>query len=85
MQVAGSLACAKRGWVNVDVAKIECEICGAQLDFALPSASSFEGEAIMEMIIVKKECFSVFLALPLCKLVMAIYLVFFLMLGNGDC
>ena len=28
LQVAGSLACAKRGWVNVDVAKIECEICG---------------------------------------------------------
>ncbi|XP_027341187.1 uncharacterized protein LOC113854422 isoform X2 [Abrus precatorius] len=41
-KVAGSLACAKRGWVNADVAKIECELCGAQLDFALPLASSFE-------------------------------------------
>ncbi|KAJ1430699.1 Zinc finger, C3HC-like [Sesbania bispinosa] len=41
-KVAGSLACAKRGWVNVDVTKIECELCGAQLDFALPSASSVE-------------------------------------------
>ncbi|OIW11637.1 hypothetical protein TanjilG_24843 [Lupinus angustifolius] len=38
-KVAGSLACAKRGWVNVDVSKIECELCGAQLDFALPSIS----------------------------------------------
>ncbi|KAG5106790.1 hypothetical protein JHK82_043760 [Glycine max] len=47
-KVAGSLACAKRGWVNVDVAKIECEICGAQLDFALPSASSFEADASSE-------------------------------------
>ncbi|XP_047153583.1 uncharacterized protein LOC124825089 [Vigna umbellata] len=48
-KVAGSLACAKRGWVNVGVAKIECEICRAQLDFAVPSASSFEGESIILM------------------------------------
>lgn len=61
MQVAGSLACAKRGWVNVDVTKIECELCGAQLDFALPSASSVEGEAISITIMV----FSFFL---LCEL-----------------
>ncbi|RDX79937.1 NIPA-like protein, partial [Mucuna pruriens] len=47
-KVAGSLACAKRGWVNVDVAKIGCEICGAHLDFALPSASSFEAGASSE-------------------------------------
>ncbi|XP_015933127.1 uncharacterized protein LOC107459408 [Arachis duranensis] len=26
-KIAGSLACAKRGWVNLDVAKIECEVC----------------------------------------------------------
>ncbi|KAG5000490.1 hypothetical protein JHK87_021562 [Glycine soja] len=44
-KVAGSLACAKRGWVNVGVAKIECEICAAQLDFTLPSAPSFEADA----------------------------------------
>lgn len=49
MQVAGPLACAKRGWVNVDVTKIGCELCGAQLDFALPSASSVEGEDITLM------------------------------------
>jgi hypothetical protein len=47
LQVAGPLACAKRGWVNVDVAKIECELCGAKLDFALPSDSSVEGEDII--------------------------------------
>ncbi|VFQ80783.1 unnamed protein product [Cuscuta campestris] len=28
---AGSLACARRGWINVDVDKIECESCGANL------------------------------------------------------
>jgi len=49
LQVAGSLACAKRGWVNVGVTKIECEICRAQLDFAVSSASSFEGESIIVM------------------------------------
>lgn len=31
--------------MNVDVDKIECEACGAQLDFASSSANSFEGEA----------------------------------------
>jgi len=56
-QVAGSLACAKRGWVNVGVAKIECEICGAQLDFAVPSASSFEGESIIVMDVFCLFCF----------------------------
>uniref|UniRef100_A0A0E0D7V5 C3HC-type domain-containing protein n=1 Tax=Oryza meridionalis TaxID=40149 RepID=A0A0E0D7V5_9ORYZ len=29
-----SLACARRGWVNVDVDKIECESCGAHLIFS---------------------------------------------------
>ncbi|CAL5187203.1 unnamed protein product [Lathyrus oleraceus] len=47
-KVAGPLACAKRGWVNVDVTKIGCELCGAQLDFALPSASSVEADASIE-------------------------------------
>ncbi|ESW21247.1 hypothetical protein PHAVU_005G054700 [Phaseolus vulgaris] len=47
-KVSGSLACAKRGWVNVGVAKIECEICRAQLDFAVPSASSFEADGSSE-------------------------------------
>ncbi|TKY49334.1 NIPA protein [Spatholobus suberectus] len=47
-KVTGSLGCARRGWVNVDVAKIECEICGARLDFALPAAPSFEADASSE-------------------------------------
>ncbi|XP_054815572.1 uncharacterized protein LOC129315686 isoform X2 [Prosopis cineraria] len=38
-KVAGSLACAKRGWVNSDVDKIECEICGATLDFTSSESS----------------------------------------------
>jgi len=36
--------------VNVDVSKIECELCGVQLDYALPSASSAEGENILVML-----------------------------------
>ncbi|MED6119396.1 hypothetical protein PIB30_011461 [Stylosanthes scabra] len=47
-KIAGSLACAKRGWLNVDVAKIECEVCGAQIDFASSSANSFEADASCE-------------------------------------
>ncbi|KAI4333366.1 hypothetical protein L6164_018190 [Bauhinia variegata] len=38
-KVAGSLACAKRGWVNIDDSNIECELCGANLDFASLSSS----------------------------------------------
>ncbi|KAF8369778.1 hypothetical protein HHK36_032199 [Tetracentron sinense] len=34
-KVASSLACARRGWVNVDVNKIVCESCGANLSFIL--------------------------------------------------
>ncbi|KAL7218458.1 hypothetical protein ACSBR2_011677 [Camellia fascicularis] len=32
-KAASSLACARRGWVNVDVDKIECESCSANLQF----------------------------------------------------
>ncbi|THF98291.1 hypothetical protein TEA_022409 [Camellia sinensis var. sinensis] len=32
-KAANSLACARRGWVNVDVHKIECKSCGANLQF----------------------------------------------------
>ncbi|KAL6975530.1 hypothetical protein U1Q18_024326 [Sarracenia purpurea var. burkii] len=32
-KAASSLGCARRGWVNVDVDKIECESCGANLHF----------------------------------------------------
>ncbi|XP_019193405.1 PREDICTED: uncharacterized protein LOC109187626 [Ipomoea nil] len=32
-KAASSLACARRGWINVDADKIECESCGANLMF----------------------------------------------------
>ncbi|KAH9318648.1 hypothetical protein KI387_020417, partial [Taxus chinensis] len=34
-KVASSLACARRGWVNVDVDTIACEACSAYLSFAM--------------------------------------------------
>ncbi|KAL2331146.1 hypothetical protein Fmac_018727 [Flemingia macrophylla] len=49
-KVAGSLACAKRGWVNVDVAKIECEICGAHLDFTSSSEADASSEELSEQL-----------------------------------
>ncbi|XVF27280.1 hypothetical protein REPUB_Repub14bG0093100 [Reevesia pubescens] len=33
-KVMSSLACAQRGWINMDVDKIKCETCGARLHFA---------------------------------------------------
>jgi len=43
-KAASSLACAQRGWVNIDLDKIECESCGAHLIFnALMSWSPVEG------------------------------------------
>ncbi|MED6215812.1 hypothetical protein PIB30_001429 [Stylosanthes scabra] len=41
-KIAASLSYTKRDWLNVDVAKIECEACRAQIDFASCSANSFE-------------------------------------------
>ena len=38
MQAASSLACARRGWVNVDVDKIVCESCGATLKYVAPDS-----------------------------------------------
>ncbi|KAK7243962.1 hypothetical protein RIF29_38777 [Crotalaria pallida] len=48
-KVAGSLACANRGWVNVDVSKIECELCAAQLNFASLSTSFEDGASSEEL------------------------------------
>ncbi|KAF7822514.1 NIPA-like protein [Senna tora] len=49
-KVAGSLACAKRGWVNSDVNKIECELCGAKLDFSSSTSSvNFEDASSEEL------------------------------------
>ncbi|XP_059662822.1 uncharacterized protein LOC132308676 [Cornus florida] len=48
-KAASSLACARRGWVNVDIDKIECESCGANLEFIsstswLPAEADSKGE-----------------------------------------
>ncbi|VAI22840.1 unnamed protein product [Triticum turgidum subsp. durum] len=55
LMAASSLACAQRGWVNVDMDKIECESCGMHLIFsALASWSPTEvtnaGEAFAEQL-----------------------------------
>ncbi|KAJ0018481.1 hypothetical protein Pint_10960 [Pistacia integerrima] len=34
-KVASSLACAQRGWMNIDVDRIACESCGACLNFVM--------------------------------------------------
>lgn len=39
-KAASSLACARRGWVNVDVDKIQCESCGANLKYSAPDSVS---------------------------------------------
>ncbi|KAL6880551.1 hypothetical protein ACP4OV_012116 [Aristida adscensionis] len=54
-KAASSLPCARRGWGNIDVDKIECESCGAHLIFtALTSWSPAEvanaGEAFAEQL-----------------------------------
>ncbi|XP_042038593.1 uncharacterized protein LOC121784508 isoform X4 [Salvia splendens] len=48
-KAASSLACARKGWVNVDVDKVECESCGAILKFVssatwTPSEADGAGE-----------------------------------------
>ncbi|KAI3457576.1 hypothetical protein Pfo_014239 [Paulownia fortunei] len=50
---ASSLACARRGWMNVDVDKIECEYCGANLKFVssaswTPSQADGAGEEFVK-------------------------------------
>jgi hypothetical protein len=43
-KAANSLACARRGWVNLDVDKIECESCGANLNFIAPAGMPEEAD-----------------------------------------
>ncbi|CAI9757140.1 unnamed protein product [Fraxinus pennsylvanica] len=48
-KAASALACARRGWVSVDVDKIKCESCGASLKFIssatwTPSEADIAGE-----------------------------------------
>ncbi|XP_073107735.1 uncharacterized protein [Elaeis guineensis] len=54
-KAASSLACARRGWMNTDMDRIECESCGMQLTFnALASWTPCEvdhaGEAFAEQL-----------------------------------
>ncbi|KAL4627638.1 hypothetical protein ACB092_05G179600 [Castanea dentata] len=54
-KAVSSLTCAQRGWMNVDVDKIECESCGAYLSFVfLPSWTPAEvqkaGEAFAKQL-----------------------------------
>lgn len=36
LQTASSLACAQKGWVSVDLDKIQCEYCGSSLHYSPP-------------------------------------------------
>lgn len=47
-KVASSLACARRGWINVDVDKIACEACGAHISFAITSWTCDEAQSASE-------------------------------------
>ncbi|KAK1643548.1 hypothetical protein QYE76_061353 [Lolium multiflorum] len=54
-KAASSLSCAQRGWVNVDMDKIECESCGAHLIFSVltswsPAEVANAGEAFAEQL-----------------------------------
>uniref|UniRef100_A0A1D1YL68 NIPA-like protein n=1 Tax=Anthurium amnicola TaxID=1678845 RepID=A0A1D1YL68_9ARAE len=53
-KAAGSLACARRGWMNIDIDKIECEICGAQLGYtpstSWPAEADSAGEVFAEQL-----------------------------------
>lgn len=51
-QVSSSLACARRGWVNVDADTIECEACGANLRFiSSATGTPDEGEFLFSLTI----------------------------------
>ncbi|KAI3708205.1 hypothetical protein L2E82_37353 [Cichorium intybus] len=48
-KAASSYACARRGWVNVDIDKIECESCGATLKYVAPDSwTPTEGDNLGE-------------------------------------
>ncbi|XP_047306807.1 uncharacterized protein LOC124910234 [Impatiens glandulifera] len=44
-KAASSLACARRGWMNIDVDKIECESCNANLEFLVSAPDQADGSA----------------------------------------
>lgn len=37
-QVVDAVNCARRGWINVDMDILACEVCGTRLQFSTPSA-----------------------------------------------
>ncbi|GMH21881.1 hypothetical protein Nepgr_023724 [Nepenthes gracilis] len=41
-KVADAVNCARKGWINVDMDIIACEVCGAHLLFSTPSSWSLE-------------------------------------------
>ncbi|KAK4753399.1 hypothetical protein SAY87_022197 [Trapa incisa] len=47
-KTASSLACARRGWINVDLNKIECESCGANLKYSPFSKTPSGGDGAKE-------------------------------------
>ncbi|KAM7259135.1 hypothetical protein ACFE04_014876 [Oxalis oulophora] len=53
-KVASSLACAQRGWINIDVDQIVCESCGACLSLvSLPSSTPDEADDAGEVFAAK--------------------------------
>ncbi|KAF9620397.1 hypothetical protein IFM89_011770 [Coptis chinensis] len=54
-KIASPLACARRGWVSVDVDRIVCESCGSNLSFVLlaswtPTEADIAGEAFAKQL-----------------------------------
>ncbi|XP_065877624.1 pre-rRNA-processing protein ESF2-like [Euphorbia lathyris] len=54
-KIASSLACAQRGWMNIDIDKIVCESCGACLSFVFspswtPAEVESAGEAFSKLL-----------------------------------
>lgn len=43
LQGASSLACARKGWVNVGNGKIECELCSSCLTFTKSATWTIDG------------------------------------------
>jgi len=49
LQTASSLACAQKGWVSVDLDKLQCEYCGSILQYSPPedSLNPLEGQFLL--------------------------------------
>ncbi|KAG2257010.1 hypothetical protein Bca52824_076304 [Brassica carinata] len=51
-QTASSLVCAQRGWVGVDLDKIQCEYCGSSLHYSPPQNALNHPEASLYMLLI---------------------------------